>query len=867
MAVVAPREQLQILAHDLRYGVRSLRNTPGFAFAALFVIALGVAATATVFSLVNAVLIRSLPYQAPERLVYMWTPIPQFKEIFREISPPYADLFDWRKMSHSFTGITALQQRIVLLGDQNLERAGCALVLGNFFETLNAVPELGRTIDDNDNRPGQQRVAVIGDGIWRTRFGGNSDVLEKTIQIDDLNYRVIGIMPNAFGYPHGSDFPSSQFEIIKRTDVWIPAALNPKQQWDRTSRTDAPDAVIGRLRPGVTLKQAQAEMSAIETHLAPLYPAEFRGVQSLLVPFLESAVGPVRPLFRLLACAVVLVMLMVCVNVANLMLSRVAGRLHELGVRTAFGADRARLVRLMLTESLMLSVVGGALGALLSFVVLKIVVKLNPGDIPRFEEASIDTRVLLFGLLISVATGLVSGIFPALSSSFVEVNELLRRGGRAIAGVSWRARNAMIVAEVAVSVVLLAGAGVLIRSYLVIQLEDKGFALSTLTMSLNVAQHKRTQEQLDSVRREVMDRIRTIPGVLAAGAIDDLPLSRSEDATLIEVQGRANYRAQTASVRQTGGQYFQAMQIPLIAGRFLSDGDVPIPPEVPPRSVVVTKSLAKLYFGHPDAAVGGRLRLQDRWSTIVGVVGDVRDASLEKAPYPTLYWQCGLADSIVIRTAERPDAIISSIRKVVSAVDRESRLADIQTMHQYVSDAIARRRFQTVALTVFAGVAVSLALVGLYGLLSYAVRQRAPEIGVRMALGASPAAVLRMVVRYGLTLAAAGLAIGLTSAFALTKGMASLLYGVDAADPMTFIAVPAFILAVALAACFVPAWKAARPIPQSPYETSDIQSAKDCLGLLARGRLPAFRLLRVRDKKRSPPPAFHKHEYATLARK
>jgi putative ABC transport system permease protein len=804
-----------ILAADVHQSARRLAKAPGFTLVALLVIALGLSATTTVFSLIDAVLLRSLPYGEPDRLVYMWAPIDEFKALDQESPPPYADLMDWRKMSHSFTYITGLQQRIALLGDGNPERVGCAAVLGNFFQTLKAAPQLGRAIDADDDRPGQPRVAVISDALWRTRFAGNPDAVGKTIRMDSQDYRVIGVMPKDFGYPHGADFPTPQFAALKRTDVWIPAALNPRQVLSRPDPT--PDVAIGRMRAGVTFEQAQSEMSAIEKRLAPLYPPLFRDVQARLVPFIESPVGSVRPLLRLILGAVLLVLLMVSVNFANLLLSRVAGRVHEIGVRTALGAQRARLVRLMLTESLMLSLAGGALGALMSFAALKMVARLNPGDIPRFEEATIDSRVLLFGLVIALATGFVSGIFPALSGSSVNVSELLRQGGRGIAGSRWRARNALIVAEVALAVVLLAGAGLLIRSYLMVQGEDKGFAPSTLTMTLNVDPRARKPEQVDAFRRRVMDRIRTLPGVEAAGSIDDLPLSRSEDSLLIEVEGRGKWEA--ANVRETAGEYFRAMQIPLIAGRFLNDADIPVPCVAPPKSVIVTASLARAYLGGRDRGVGRRLRFDSAWSTVVGVVGDVRgdfrDGSLEKAPQPTVYWQCGLADSVAIRTAGPPAAIISSVRRIVSGVDRGSTLTDIRTMKSYIYDAGARRRFQTVVLAAFSGIAVFLALAGLYGLLSYTVTQRRAEIGVRMALGASRSAVVWMVVRYGVTLAGCGLAMGLALASGLTRVMASLLYRVRAADPITFIAVPLFILFVAVVACLVPAWRAARTDPVS----------------------------------------------------
>jgi putative ABC transport system permease protein len=799
----APREHLHILAADLRYGVRVLAKTPGFVFAALLAIVLGVSATTTVFSLIDAVLIRSLPYGNAERLVYMWTPLPGAAGLPRELHPYYADMAAWRKMSHSLQDITAMQRYIALLNDESPLRIGAAKVLGNFFQTLDTSPQLGRAIGAEDDRPGNQLAVVISDGLWHSRFGGDPGVLGKTIRIDSQSRRVIGVMPKGFSYPHGNDFPGQyQFASLPRTDLWVPVALTPKQQADRDF--DGLDAVIGRLRPGVGLKQAQSEISAIQKRLEPLHP-EGR-MQALLVPFIETTIGPVRLLLQLLMGAVCLVLLMACGNLASLLMARAAGRVHEMGVRTALGAQRSRLVRLMLTESLMLSVAGGVLAVPVSYAVLKVVARLNPGDIPRFEETTLDTRVLLFGLSVALGTGLMAGIFPAVSASLVSVGELLRQGGRGIAGVSSRARNMLIVSEIALAVVLLAGAGLLIRSYLAVQGEDKGFAPSTLTMSVMLDQ---PMHNSDPLRRELMDRIRAVPGVQVAGSIDDLPLSAFEDKGFIEVEGYVSHLSQTAGVRETGGEYFRAMQIPLIAGRYLNDSDIPALAAAWPQAVVVSKSFANRYFAGRDA-VGHRLRINhSRWSTIVGVVGDVRHSSLEEAPQPTIYCQNGLADSVAIRTTSPPDAIVPSIRRAVSALNAGVAVTDIQTMNRYVDQATARRRFQTVVLTSFAGVAVFLALVGLYGLLSNAVRQRTAEIGVRMTLGASRSAVVGMVVLYGLKLTCAGIAIGVCLALALTRVVASFLYGVRVVDPLTFSAVPAFLIAVAVIACIAPAWKAA----------------------------------------------------------
>ncbi len=807
----APREQVHILASDLRHGFRALRKRPGFLFTALLAIVLGVSATTTVFSLINAVLIRALPYGGAEQLVYLWTPLGNTSGIEKEVSPLYGDVTVWQKTSRSFREITEMQRYSALLDDRNAARVGAARVPGNFFRTLEARPQLGRVIEARDDRLEAPLVAVISDALWRSRFGSDSAVLGKVVRLDRRAYRVIGVMPKEFSYPHGDDFPGQyQFASMRRTDIWVPACVTAKE---RATPDFGFDAAIGRLRPGVSLPQAQAELSAIEKRLAGSHIEGAREAGMLLVPFIDSVLGPVRPLLRLLMGSVCLVLLMACGNLTSLLMARASERIHEMGVRTALGAERAGLIRLFITESLMLSAAGGVLAVPISYAALKVLIGLNPGDIPRFEETTLDGRVLLFGLMISVITGLVAGLLPAFSASMVNIDALLRQGGRGMVGSSLRARNALIIAEIALSVVLLVGAGLLIRSYLFVQSEDKGFATSTLTMSIEL--DPQTKDS-DRIRRELMDRIRRIPGVEIAGSIDDLPLSTNEDKGYLEIEGVLNTRNEMASVRQTAGEYFRAMQIPLLAGRLLGDSDIPSKPgEWWPRNVAVSASFARRYFPN-GRAIGRRLRInKSQWATIAGVVGDVRHSGLEDAPEPIVYVQDGEVDSVVIRTAIAPDAAISSIRQAVHVFDAGAVVTDIQTMSQYVDQAAARRKFQTTILTSFGGVAVFLALAGLFGLLSFAVQQRTAEIGVRMTVGASRSAVVRMVIFYGLKLTSAGLMIGIFAAVIVMRAMASFFYGVQAIDPLTFITVPVFMVVVAVLACCAPARKAAGIDPMS----------------------------------------------------
>jgi len=805
LALSAATEHLHTLVGDLRHGVRVFATAPGVTLIALLAMTLGIGATAAVFSLMNAVLIRPLPYGGADRLVYMWTPNPSIAGIPREMSPGFDDVEAWRKQCRSFAAITELQQASFRTASDTF--IGGARVAGNFFQTLIAPAELGRVIDAGDDQPGRERVAVISRALWMAAFAGDPGAIGKPLSLDGRSYRVIGVMPERFAFPHQNDFPDAN---MNRSDVWIPLPLTP---WEIANR--APSAAIGRLRPGATLQRAQSETEAVVQAADQTLPPGMQGFHSLLVPFIETEFGQVRPLLWTLMGAVVLVLLIASSNMANLLLARAAGRMHEMGVRSALGAARARLMRQMLTESAMLGMGGAALGTLAGFALLRAVAKLNPGDIPRLEEASLDGRVLIFTLGVSLLTGMLAGVAPALFASRVRVSELLRQGGgRGSVGGQARARNTLVMMEVALSVALLTGAGLLIRSYLNLQNQDNGYAASTLTMRLKIAENGRTRPQMAALFQRINARVRTLPGVQAAGAIDALPLVSHESLGFLEVEGYANHAGQTANTWNVSGEYFRAMQIRLLAGRFLNDADAGAEPKV----VVVSQSFAKLYF-KDRAAVGARIKIGGDgamlvpWSTVVGVVADVRHSGLERPPAPTVYAASPLADTLAVRGSLPPDAMAAAIRRSLHDMDPTIALADIRTMDDRISEAASRRRFQTALLAAFAALAVALALAGLYGVLSYSVRQRAAEIGLRIALGASQANVVALVVRQGLTLVALGLAAGLAAAIMLSSLIAKWLYGVRVGDPVTFVVVPAFILAVGTLACAIPASKAAKVDP------------------------------------------------------
>lgn len=824
VAISALREHWHILLADVRYGFRMLAADPGFTLAALVALALGIGATTAVFSVVNAVLIRSLPYGDPGRLVYLWTPNRNLQGVPDEMSPSYADFYAWKKMSHSFSSLAMVgARRPSLKSDAGVEKVAAAAVTVNFFQTLEAQPEIGRAFDAADDEPGHEHVVVISDALWQGRFGGRTDVIGKEIELDRHKYTVIGVMPAAFGYPHQGDIPYAN--TSERTEIWIPMTITPREKTDRQNWGGA-DAAIGRLKPGVSVRQVQREMSAIEARLNPLYPSVFRGFQALVKPFSGTIFGPVRQMLWLLLGAVGLVLLIACTNVATLLMARITRRIHEMGVRTALGAERARLMRQILTEAVLLSCAGGALGVLLAVASVRVLARINPGDIPRFGDTSVDAQVLLVSLAVSIGTGLLFGILPALSASRANISELLKQGGsgRGMAGTSNRLRQALVAIQVALSVVLLAGAGLLVRSYLKLSAENPGFASSSLTFSVPVDEHYRTPEQRGALYRRFLEEVRRLPGVRAVGAASAIPLDHYDSVSWFQLEGYANKASQTVNTRTVTPDYFNAIGISIKEGRGFKQHDV----SARARVVVVNQAFARTYFPGRDA-LGGHIRFElsnhpGGWSTVIGVVGDIRHTSLEEAPRPEVFQPASIGLNnhtlFAVRAAVPPGQLLPSLRSVLRGLDPALTFDDVHTMGERIWEADARRRFETFLLAAFAGLAVFLASIGLYGLMSYSVRQRTAELGVRMALGATRPALLFMVVREGIVLVASGLLLGLAGAFGLTRLIGSWLYGVAPTDTATFVLVPLFLVLLAVCACVIPGWNATKidPVRALRYE-------------------------------------------------
>jgi predicted permease len=810
---------VETLWQDIRFGARMLRKNPSFTAIAVLTLALGIGATTAIFSLVNAVLIRSLPYGDPERLVYVWTPISRFTQVPADaIGPSYADFFDIQSQARSFSALTLFQPGSFNLSARGAsDRVGGAQVSENFFDTLEARPELGRVVMHEDDAPGHDNVVVISHALWNSKFSADPGILGQSLEIDGRSYQIIAVMPPGFVYPSTSDLPYDIDAATKTSNVWIPMALTPQL---RADRDNASGDAIGRLRPGVTIKEVQAEMSAIMARLDKLHSADLRGWSALVQPILSHAIGPLRPLMWLLFGAVTLVLLIACGNAANLLLARAASRTHELGVRAALGAGRKRLIRQLLTEAVLIACGGGALGVVIALAAIRVLLRFDPGNIPRLIETSLDVRVLIFSVGISLLTGILFGILPALTISRANLSELLNQGGsRGIGGTSNGLRNSLIAVEFGMAVVLLTGAGLLIRSYLKLESVDLGFSHSTLTMSISLDSRYTQPEQHREFFDKIVARVEQLPGVQTVGASDILPMSNSESLTIFEVEGYANKPDQLVETRHITRHYFEAMGVRLIAGRLFDAGDY----NESSKSVVINQRFAKAYYEGRDP-IGQHFRFAEfdpakhnPWSTVVGVVADVRHSRPEDVPAPQAYLPFAQSDPtrafIAIRTAIPPAQLIPSIRRTIAEIDPGQAVADIQTMDQRVEDANARRRFQTFLLAVFACTALFLAAVGLYGLMAYAVKQRTPEIGIRIALGAQSGSILKMILGQGIALTLAGLALGGVAALGLTRILASMLYGIAPSDPATIVIVPMVLIAASLLACYIPARRATRVNP------------------------------------------------------
>jgi predicted permease len=799
---------LENLLEDSRYGIRSLRRSPAFALTAVLTLALGIGACTAIFSLVNAVLIRALPYGDPGQLVYLYTPNPQIPAPREVMTPSYADFFDIQKQSQSFSSMSAFEQASLRESSQGaVQKTGAARVDENFFATLQSAPEIGRAINAEDNQPGHEKVAVISHSFWISRFAGNSNVLEQSITLNGSSYRIIGVMPQGFEYPSNSDLPYGNASI-KATQLWIPIAQTAKQKAEREL---GDDEVIARLKPGVSLAQAEAEMSTIMVQLDKLHNPEMRGWGAWIKSFLDTALGPVRGPMGMLLGAVALVLLIACGNAANLLLARASSRVRELGVRVALGAGRIRIIRQLLTESLLIGIAAGAIGIALAALFLRLLPHLDPGNIPRLGQASLDWRVLIFTLAITLLTSILTGIVPALSVTRISLTSFLSSGNsHGSSGGQSRLQSTLIVLESALVVVLLACAGLLIRSYIKIQSVDTGFAQATLTMNVELAPiQSRPQTGRTIEFKSLIDRIAALPGVSSIGAVNNLPLSNSESVGFFTVEGYANKKDQLVEGRSITPDYFKAMGIPLIKGRFFANDGGPNDASV----AIVNQKFASIYLANRNP-IGARINTNQQhpdWTTVVGVVADVHHTGLEVEPEAQMYRSNFDFDdaALAVRSTLPPATIAAEIKSALQTSNPKLLITNIHTMGDLVSEASARRRFQTSLLVVFAAIALVLALVGLYGLMAYSVGRRTREVGIRMALGAQRGDVVRLVLRSAGILLASGLAAGLAGAWIATRAIKSFLFGVSEHDPATIAFVCILLAVCGFFAALIPARRAA----------------------------------------------------------
>ncbi len=807
--LLQPRRMEDEMIQDLRYGVRMLLKNPGFTLIAVLTLALGIGANTAIFSVVNAVLLRPLPYNDPDRLALLgsrWS-----DSEFAAVSLP--EYLDYRARATSFQEMASYQRGGANLstGAGEPELIQSASVTVTLFSTLGVKAAWGREFLPEEEQPGAGRAALLSYGLWRRRFGGDAKIVGQTIRLNSESYTVVGVMPP------GCYFPD------KETEVWTVMKIDLK---DLGTRGNHNRQVIARLKPSVTLSQGQAEMDIIAGQFAHDYPKNYpagSGWGVSVVALHERLVGKMRPVMLALLATVGLVLLIACANVANLSLARAGARRKEMAIRVALGAGRSRLVRQMLFESLLLALLGGAAGLLLANYSRYALSWLDPGAIPRLEETSLDARALGFTMALAFLTSLIFGLAPALQAARTDVNQQLKEGGAGSqSSGELRLRSLLVVTEVALATVLLVGAGLMIRSFARLLEVDTGLkAENVLTAQLSLSQAKYTEDhQVAAFYQQLLERLKAQPGILSAGAISILPFSGVSGDYGFGVEG---YTPPSPGVepdeeaREVAPGYFRTLGIRLLRGRLLDESDGADSPKV----ALVSESLARKYWGERDP-IGGRIKLwgldsDGPWWTVVGVVGDVRHFGLEAETKPILYLpntqRTVRRMAIVVRAEADPAAMANVVSRQVFALDPEQPVSHMKTMERLISTSAAGPRFRTLLIGLFAGLAILLAAVGLYGVISYTIGQRTREIGIRMALGASPGNVLSLVVRQGMTLALGGLALGLCASWALTRLIKDFLFNVSATDPATFAAIAAMLACVALLACYLPARRAMKVDP------------------------------------------------------
>ncbi|HYP26491.1 MAG TPA: ABC transporter permease [Blastocatellia bacterium] len=800
------------LLQDLRYSVRVLLRQPGFTLIVVIALSLGIGANTAIFSAVNAVLLRPLPYDDPERLVWIWDQ--NIASGIQQEPVSFPNYSDYREQSQVFEDVAAFNRwRPVLTTDGEPERILAEQVSASLFSVLRVEASAGRTFLPEEDQPGKNNVVILSHGLWKRRFGSDKDVVGKTVTLNGNPHTVVGVMPSDFQHPA----PDARRPI----ELWTPLGMDAGRMHRRLDFLN----VIARLKPAASIEQARAEMGTISARLDQQYPETNAGWDTTVIPLHERFVGNVRPAMLVLLGAVAFLLLIACANVANLLLVRSTARQKEIAIRKALGATRGRLVRQFLTESLLLAMAGGLLGSLLAVLGIRILIALSPGNIPRIGEAGLDVRVLAFTLGLSLLTGVIFGLAPALEASNPDLNESLKEGGRnsGPGAGGGRLRSLLMIFEVSVALILMIGAGLMVKSFLRLQQVNPGFNPErVLTVELALPRLKyRENHQVLSFYKEVISRVENLPGVQAAAAVTSLPLGGGVSVLNIEIEGKPrppSGHVIGAQSQVVSPSYFRAMGIPLLKGRLFTEQDV----EDAPGVIVINDVMAERYWPGEDP-VGKRISLVDAqtgpWLAVIGVVGNVYQVTLDAEPYPQMYevysQNPARGAALVVRTASDPTGMVASVRAQVSDIDRDQPLYNVRTMEQVLADSVSHQRFNMLLISVFSAVALVLAGVGIYGVISYSVSHRSHEIGIRMALGAMRVDILRMVIEHGLKLALVGVGIGLVAAFVLTRVMSSLLYGVSAIDPLTFAGGTIVLIGVAVMACYIPARRATKVDPMT----------------------------------------------------
>jgi len=805
---------METLLKDLRYGIRSLLKHSSFTAIAVITLALGIGANTAMFSVINAVLLRPLPYHDPGRLVTIWEESPE-RDLY-QLPISYANYRDWVDQNHVFEQISAYTfTNLNLTGAGEPARLSTVRTSANLFSLVGATPRLGRTFLPEEDKEGGNRVVILAHALWQSRFGSDPAIIGKSLTLNNQSHTVVGVMSPNFQFPVGFGYLGKV--LNDPTDLYVPIAATG----DEARRGNYSFFALGRLKPGVTIDQARAEMTTIERRLEQQYPEGNTGIGVSLIPTQEQTVKEIRPALLVLLGAVAFMLLIACANIANLLLARAASRQKEIAIRTALGASRLRVLRLLLTESLILSLAGGLLGLLLAFWGTDALMALTPDNIPRLNEVGVDARVFGFTLAVSLVTGIFFGLIPAIHASKPDLNEALKEGSRGAMGSSAgkRTRSVLVAVEVALSLVLLIGAGLMIKSFARLQQMNLGFnpeKVLAVTLTLSNSRYPEERQQA-AFFQETLNRLQSLPGVQSAGATTALPLTLELSGSDFRIEGHPEPEAGKELIihtRSVSPGYFGTLGIRLLKGRDFSDRDK----SDAPRTAVINSELARIYFLNEDP-LGKRITFDDgqSWISIVGVIGDVKQLGLDSSAKPEVYFPYLQVSepsmSLVARTVSDPLSLAAAVKNQIQTIDKDLPIDEAKTMQQLLAESISGRQFNMLLLTIFALVALVLAVVGIYGVMSYTVTQRTHEIGIRVAIGAQSRDVFRMVIGQGMRLAIIGVAFGLVGAFGLTRLMTSMLFGVEPTDPATFVTIAVLLTVVALVACYIPGRRATKVNP------------------------------------------------------